>query len=64
MESNSPFSFSNWLPGEPNNVAGNENCMEINWHGRWNDEGCTANRHYICEMEAEYVFININYFLL
>uniref|UniRef100_A0A3Q3FZ28 Ladderlectin-like n=1 Tax=Kryptolebias marmoratus TaxID=37003 RepID=A0A3Q3FZ28_KRYMA len=30
----SPFTFTAWGSGEPNNVDGNENCMEINLNGQ------------------------------
>ncbi|XP_013889808.1 galactose-specific lectin nattectin [Austrofundulus limnaeus] len=28
-----PFTFTNWGPGEPNNAGGNEHCMDINLRG-------------------------------
>eukprot|EP00038_Savillea_parva_P030119 m.75643 g.75643 ORF g.75643 m.75643 type:complete len:511 (-) comp9007_c0_seq2:85-1617(-) len=44
----SPFTFSSWGNGEPNNV-GNEDCMETSRSGNWNDLPCHAPRRAICE---------------
>lgn len=35
------MTYSNWLPGEPSNGGGNENCLQIQQSsGRWNDSAC------------------------
>ena len=52
--SNTPLSYTNWYPGEPNNLVydnGNEDCLNFNWHapGKWNDGGCTAKLKYVCQ---------------
>ncbi|XP_073828657.1 lectin subunit alpha-like [Musca autumnalis] len=44
--------FTNWLKGEPNNVAGNEHCLQIfsDVDGfKWNDKDCTVKMGFICE---------------
>ncbi|CAI9550725.1 unnamed protein product [Staurois parvus] len=41
--------YFNWLPSEPNNVAGNENCVEMWEEGKWNDENCARARLFVCE---------------
>ncbi|XP_063435840.1 perlucin-like protein [Mytilus trossulus] len=42
-----------WLPGEPNNGYGNEDCMETYniIRGLWNDEDCSDHQFSICEKE-------------
>ena len=56
MTSKATFTYNNWLPGNPDNgYGGNENCLEINYQGHWNDAECKELKQYICEMEEEYV---------
>ena len=54
MECN-PIAFSDWSPGEPNNLGGNERCIE-QWPAarsyQWNDTPCSGLDVYICEKEA------------
>ena len=39
--SKSPFSFTNWLAGEPNNLSGMENCVHFMFDSdQWNDIFC------------------------
>ena len=43
-----PWAFSNWLTGEPNDANGNEDCTV--WAGTWNDVPCSDNSFaFICE---------------
>ena len=52
MTSKTALSITHWHAGEPNNdYDGNENCMEINNDGGWNDAECRILLKYICEME-------------
>ncbi|MFP1632518.1 lectin-like protein [Zhengella sp. ZM62] len=54
------FDYTNWTPGEPNNVGGAENCAQFFGRGRdnrnvtWNDVGCESRsvRAYIIEFPA------------
>ncbi|KAG8261889.1 mannose binding [Homalodisca vitripennis] len=46
--------FTDWLPGEPNNNGGNENCLHLvesnNQGYMWNDIPCTELMYPICEI--------------
>ena len=40
-----PLDFSNWAPGEPNNLNGLQHCAAIDLsHGAWTDVGCDSVR--------------------
>lgn len=53
----SPFNYMNWSDNEPNNMgdmeAEEENCVEMAVSGRWNDRGCDADIHFVCERDPE-----------
>ncbi|XP_066574691.1 C-type lectin mannose-binding isoform [Amia ocellicauda] len=46
----SDWNYSNWLPGQPDNTANVEDCVEMNWKntGKWNDDRCSAQKSYVC----------------
>ncbi|TKR81428.1 hypothetical protein L596_015296 [Steinernema carpocapsae] len=47
----SPFSYTNWQTGEPNNKTGN-NCLQIDSvSGRWYSAKCNDPFLYVCETE-------------
>ncbi len=55
-EDGTALSYSNWGPGEPNNLLGNEDCVELNRfendptpHPGWNDQACSSTWRYVCE---------------
>jgi len=43
--------YANWMPNEPNDYWGNEDCAVINYDGagRWNDVPCDWAVNFICE---------------
>ena len=46
-----PWEFTDWAPNEPNNYAGQEDCLEQHWEGLeliWNDRPCTYNEPFVC----------------
>ena len=46
------FGFKAWNKGEPNDTGKAEDCLEL-WRfdaHTWNDEGCGALKHFICEL--------------
>ncbi|TNE89650.1 MAG: hypothetical protein EP330_10820 [Deltaproteobacteria bacterium] len=52
----STVSYVNWntTNGEPNNLTGDEHCMELGWYtdGTWNDAYCGEVQNYVCEAEV------------
>jgi CD209 antigen len=49
----SPFKFSAWRGGEPNNADGNENCLLLNEGGKWFDvpNRTSKGTGFVCEWE-------------
>ena len=43
---NTPWDFTNWVPQEPNDLDGNQDCLQINWS--WDDAGCWVNKPFVC----------------
>ncbi|XP_030017431.1 galactose-specific lectin nattectin-like isoform X1 [Sphaeramia orbicularis] len=45
-----PFNYTNWCRGQPDNAHGKEHCVEVNFRGRrcWNDFVCTKLLYSIC----------------
>ena len=48
-EDGSPFSYTNWASGEPNNVSGNQDCAKLTNNAEWDDAGCYHTYDFICE---------------
>ena len=45
--------FTNWYPGEPNNVRRLEHCVQL-WHDhgyKWNDADCSRKLGFICKIQ-------------
>ena len=48
QHSSSPLKeYTNWIPGEPNNV-GNEDCVLLRQRRGWNDGRCNTNHRALC----------------
>ena len=48
---NETISYNNWAPNEPNNVAGNEQCVQVfGYNGLWNDVPCSNSDPIICQI--------------
>lgn len=47
-----PFTYTNWIPGQPDCWRHTENCINIeSWqHYRWNDAGCQLLLCSVCEL--------------
>ncbi|XP_066271187.1 aggrecan core protein-like [Branchiostoma lanceolatum] len=43
--------YSNWHPGEPNNINQGEDCVVFGLHAMWNDLSCDAHAGFICQLE-------------
>ena len=41
--------FQAWLPGQPDNLENNEECLMMNPKGRWNDLNCNSQAYVICK---------------
>ena len=52
-ETVSLITYTDWYPGEPNNSAGNDDCvMFYNYYdGKWNDYPCTYSDCSVCEVD-------------
>jgi len=48
--SGSPFGYSNWYVGQPNNYNFNQHCVEMLSDGTWNDQYETEQLEYILEI--------------
>ena len=43
---NTPWEFTDWAPREPNDLDGNQDCLQIN--RSWDDAGCFVNKPFVC----------------
>lgn len=43
--------YGNWIPGEPNNDYGSEDCVRICDNGLWNGVGYDTSSNIICEKD-------------
>lgn len=43
------LTYTNMASGQPDNSLGNENCLEIRDQGKWNDNNCLVDNHFVCQ---------------
>ena len=45
-----PLSYTNWRQGQPNSWNGDQDCVEVDSSGEWNDHNCANERlKFVCE---------------
>uniref|UniRef100_A0A8R1DRF8 C-type lectin domain-containing protein n=1 Tax=Caenorhabditis japonica TaxID=281687 RepID=A0A8R1DRF8_CAEJA len=49
----SDVDFFKWGQKQPNNEEHNENCVEVDHAGRWNDKLCIVTRPFVCKKRIE-----------
>ncbi|XP_036452394.1 pulmonary surfactant-associated protein D-like [Colossoma macropomum] len=47
-----PLTFTNWMPNEPNNHQGKEDCVGIYTNAEWNDLNCDSDFNVVCELRS------------
>ena len=49
----SPVQYTNYMPGEPNDVFQQEDCVEmLKGSATWNDNHCNRQNPYICKISG------------
>ncbi|XP_063413996.1 uncharacterized protein LOC134696242 [Mytilus trossulus] len=51
-DNGAPVTYSNWRPGQPNNVGGDQDCLLLQYpdtNFEWGDVACSEKHPYICE---------------
>lgn len=54
--------YTNWAPGQPDNLSGGQNCALTNFDlddklGRWDDDVCSVQYPYSCEIGIKNHFL-------
>ena len=44
-----PFDYSAWYQGEPNNYGRNQDCLEERWGDKWDDNNCEKDQLFVCK---------------
>ncbi|XP_062568467.1 perlucin-like [Saccostrea cucullata] len=45
--------YTDWYPGEPNDMGHREDCGGMYYSGHWNDFPCNTTHSFICEKELD-----------
>lgn len=51
-----PLNYTHWHPGQPNNIAGVQDCLVIEYPKydyEWGDVSCSEKHSFICEMNFD-----------
>ena len=57
-----PWDYTNWQPGEPNDAGGNEDCAGmLENQGQWNDKQCSDQRTFVCKKGKNTCFWQTSY---
>ncbi|XP_014835616.1 PREDICTED: ladderlectin-like, partial [Poecilia mexicana] len=54
-----PFLYTNWCPGEPNNYGGRkQDCLQINFgdHKCWDDVQCYFPKPSVCAKKVRFIY--------
>jgi hypothetical protein len=43
--------YTDWASFEPNDYAGDQDCVAMTSGGHWNDIACTSARRFVCELQ-------------
>lgn len=57
MGHDEPMTFTDWHPGQPDNLKQNQHCVNIQfWQGNggyhWDDEDCNEKFYFLCEQRT------------
>ena len=45
---NTPWEFTSWGPTQPSNAGGNQDCLQYDMEWKWDDDGCSLNKLFVC----------------
>lgn len=44
-----PLVYKNFMPQQPDNAGGVEDCIMFGINGKWNDDNCEGKKLFVCE---------------
>ena len=45
------WNYKNWNTGEPNDLSGEDDCVEYNKNANWNDQNCYVAKPFVCKVQ-------------